>query len=281
MEINQKINGFTLTQWIGSGGMGQVYKAKNETTGQVAAIKILNRKEQAGRFKNEAYIQSSVKHPSIAAVFDYQIESGNPCIIMEYVEGITLDKIIKTQGKLPEPFVNKVMKQMASAVAYLHEKKIIHRDLKPANLKVNQHQIAKLLDFGIAKASYTPRLTQEGYIVGTAHYMAPEQFKNQDSVQSDCWALGVMMYQMLTGQLPFEGRTDTEVRRKIEQGNYTEPNLLSPEIKPRMRTIIKQLLRVNPENRMTSKNLLMYLEKPHLEVSEGIFTKIKGLFGKF
>ncbi|MEZ4900902.1 MAG: serine/threonine-protein kinase [Spirosomataceae bacterium] len=265
MQLGQYIRGYELTQWLGSGGMGEVYMAQHPTTRQQAAVKILHRNDQVARFKNEAYIQSSVKHPHIATLYEFSVENGIPCLIMEYVEGITLEKLIKRQGVLPEAFVWKVMQQITSAVVHLHQKEIIHRDLKADNIKVNRDSRVKLLDFGIAKAAYTPKLTAEGYIVGTAHYMAPEQFNAQVSIASDCWALGVLMYEMLTGTLPFDGRTETEIRIRIERGQYTAPDLLIPTISKKSKRLISKLLCNNPSQRMTAMELLNELQNPTFE----------------
>lgn len=257
--LYRNIRGYILTQWLGSGGMGEVYQAQHQFTRQTAAVKMLNRIDQVERFRNEAYVQSSVRHPNIAVLFEYAIENGIPCIVMEYVEGLTLERLIKRQGALPEQFVWKVLEQMVDAVAHLHENGIFHRDLKPANIKVTKESVVKLLDFGIAKAVYTPKLTQEGYIVGTSFYMAPEQFYSKGSVLSDCWALGVILYEMLTGQLPFDGRTETETRVRIERGEYMAPNLINPYISKKSKRLIEKLLQVNPKKRMSAAALLSQL----------------------
>jgi serine/threonine protein kinase len=262
MQLGKNIRGYVLTNWLGSGGMGEVYQAVHQTTRRQAAVKILFHADQVARFRNEAYIQASVQHPNIATLYEFAMEEDNPCIIMEYVEGITLEKLIKRQSTLPEAFVWKVMEQIANAVSHLHEQQIIHRDLKPGNIKVNRESLTKLLDFGIAKSAYTPKLTQEGYIIGTSHYMAPEQFNSKVSIQSDCWTLGVLFYEMITGYLPFEGRTETEVRVKIEKGQYTAPDLMAPNISKKTKRLIGRLLRVKPEHRMTSQELLEALQNP-------------------
>ncbi len=269
MQPGQHIRGYVLTQWLGSGGMGEVYQAQHQTSRRQAAVKVLYRTDQAARFQNEAYIQASVQHPHIAALYEYTIENGIPCIIMEYVEGITLEKLIKRQGRLPELFVWKIMEQITLAMVHLHEKGIIHRDLKPGNVKVNRESFAKLLDFGIAKSAYTPKFTQEGYIVGTSHYMAPEQFQGNVGIQSDCWALGVLFYEMLTGYLPFDGRTETEIRVKIEKGQYTAPDLLVPQLSKRSKRLIHKLLKTNSSHRMTAAELLIELKNPN---DSGIFS---------
>jgi eukaryotic-like serine/threonine-protein kinase len=180
---------------------------------------------------------------------------------MEFVEGLTLEKLIKRQGALPENFVWKVFEQMVLAVAHLHENGIFHRDLKPANIKITKESVVKLLDFGIAKAAYTPKLTQEGYIVGTSCFMAPEQFQSKGNMQSDCWALGVILYEMLTGYLPFDGKTDTEIRIKIERCEYIAPNLIVPTISKKSKRLIEKLLQPNPQKRLNSQALLQELKQ--------------------
>jgi serine/threonine protein kinase len=267
MDLGKSIRGYVLTNWLGSGGMGEVYQAVHQTTRRQAAVKVLYQTDQTARFRNEAYIQASVEHPHIAALYEFAMEEDHPCIIMEYVEGITLEKLIKRQVRLPETFVWKIMTQIALAVAHLHDQHIIHRDLKPGNIKVNRESIAKLLDFGIAKSAYTPKLTQEGYIIGTSHYMAPEQFSGKVTIQSDCWTIGVLFYEMLTGYLPFDGRNETEVRVKIERGRYTEPDLIFPDISKKTKRLISKLLKVNPSQRLTAKELLSELQGPMNENS--------------
>jgi serine/threonine-protein kinase len=277
MQLGQHIRGYVLTQWLGSGGMGEVYMARHQTTQRQAAVKILYRNDQAARFRNEAYIQASVQHAHIAALYEYTVDNGTPCIIMEYVEGITLEKLIKRQGRLPESFVWKIFEQIVLAVTHLHSQNIIHRDLKPGNVKVNRESVAKLLDFGIAKGAYTPKFTQEGYIVGTSHYMAPEQFQGKVGIQSDCWALGVLFYEMLTGQLPFDGRTETEVRLKIERGQYTDPDLLVAGMSKRSKRLIQKLLRINPNQRMSAKELLLEIQNPTPESTFSVTDWMKNL----
>jgi eukaryotic-like serine/threonine-protein kinase len=262
MVLGKNIRGYVLTNWLGSGGMGEVYQAIHQTTRRQAAVKVLFHGDQVARFRNEAYIQASVRHPNIATLYEFAMEEDQPCIIMEYVEGITLEKLIKRQAKLPEAFVWKIMEQIVGAVVHLHDQKIVHRDLKPGNIKVNKESMAKLLDFGIAKSAYTPKLTQEGYIIGTSHYMAPEQFNGRVGIESDCWTLGVLIYEMITGYLPFDGRTETEIRVKIERGQFSEPDLIVPEISKKTKRLINKLLRVKPGQRMTAQELLNELQNP-------------------
>jgi eukaryotic-like serine/threonine-protein kinase len=274
---HRTIGRYALTKWLGSGGMGEVYKAEHVTTHQPAAVKILSRAEQAARFQNEAYIQASVQHPHIAALYEYVLEGRLPCIVMEYVEGPTLEKLISRHRRLPESFALRILEQITSAVAHLHQKDIIHRDLKSCNIKVSAENTAKLLDFGIAKAAYTPRLTREGYVIGTTYSMAPEQFHNQVGKESDCWALGVLLYEMLTGYRPFDGKTETEIRVKIERGEYMAPDLLIPNLCRTSRRIIRKLLTHNPKQRLTAAQLLELLHKPKTSPFEWLTNWLTGV----
>ena len=174
-----EIAGYHLTDRIGSGGMGDVYKGYNKALQRLAAVKILHQKEMAERFRNEAYIQASVSHPNIACMYEYIVSRGIPCIIMEYVEGENLDSYLHRKGKLTNQEAEVIIRQVASALAYLHKKDIVHRDIKPQNFKIHSNGKVTMLDFGIAKAKYTPKLTQQGFAVGTTEYMAPAQFKHR------------------------------------------------------------------------------------------------------
>src|ERR1700712_3598584 len=131
-----EVAGYQLTVRIGSGGMGDVYKAFHPALNRVAAVKILHQKEMAERFKNKAYIQSTVSHPNIARLYNYSIVGQTPCIVMEYVEGETLDGLLHSKGKLSSTETENIILQAARALMYLHEKGILHRDIKPPNFKV-------------------------------------------------------------------------------------------------------------------------------------------------
>lgn len=255
-----EIAGYRLTRHIGSGGMGDVYKAVHTTLNREAAIKILFQKELANRFKNEAYIQSSVQHPNIARLYEYVCDSEVHCIIMEYVEGESLEAFIHRKGKLSGPEAEKVLVQICSALAYLHSQDIIHRDIKPQNFKVQADGTVKMLDFGIAKHRYTPKFTQQGFVVGTTEYMAPEQFQQLVEKKSDIWSLGVLLYEMLTGYLPFEANNQVTLRSRISKASFTDPKVLVPQIPESLATVIERSLRANPANRISAKEILALLK---------------------
>ncbi|HAO45722.1 MAG TPA: serine/threonine-protein kinase [Ferruginibacter sp.] len=238
-----EISGYRLTDRIGSGGMGDVYKAYNAALDRWAAVKILHKKEMAERFRNEAYIQSSVSHPNIANLYEYQVTGETACIIMEYVEGETLDGYLHRKGRIAGPEAEQIVGQVASALAYLHSRDILHRDIKPQNFKIQPGGKVTMLDFGIAKNKYSPKLTQQGFIVGTAEYMAPEQFQQQVDKKSDVWSLGVLTYELVTGFMPFEADNPITMRHKIEKGIFTDPAILVPGVSVKIRQVIEKSLR--------------------------------------
>ncbi len=254
-----EIAGYRLTVRLGSGGMGDVYKAYNATLNRTAAIKILHQKEMGDRFRNEAYIQSSVSHPNIARLYEYLVTGETACIIMEFVEGDPLDVYLHKKGKLSNEETEHIIKQIAAALAYLHSKDILHRDIKPQNFKVQPNGIITMLDFGIAKNKYTPKLTQQGYMVGTTEYMAPEQFRQQVEKKSDIWSLGVMTYELLTGHMPFGADNAVAMRFKIEKGDYTKPRVLVPAVSNKLNTVIEKCLQVNTSNRLSAADVEMLL----------------------
>lgn len=255
-----EIAGYRLTRHIGSGGMGDVYKATHATLNREAAIKILFQKELANRFENEAYIQSSVNHPNIARLYEYVCNGEVHCIIMEFVEGESLDAYIHRKGKLSGEEAEKILVQISSALAYLHGKDIIHRDIKPANFKIQADGTVKMLDFGIAKHRYSPKFTQQGFVVGTTEYMAPEQFQQQVQKKSDIWSLGVMLYEMLTAYLPFEANNQVTLRARIARASFTDPKVLVPQIPESLMQVIEKSLRVNPASRMSAQEILSILK---------------------
>ncbi|MEJ7589472.1 MAG: serine/threonine-protein kinase, partial [Ferruginibacter sp.] len=217
-----EVAGYRLGERIGSGGMGEVYKAYNSTLNRMAAVKILYQPGMVERFQNEAYIQSSITHPNIARLYEFTKCGDNQCIVMEFVEGESLDNLLRRKKQLSSEETEDIIGQVVSALAYLHKNEIIHRDIKPQNFRIQPDRTVKMLDFGIAKHKFSPKLTQLGFIVGTSEYMAPEQFQQEPEQKSDVWALGVMTYELITGYMPFEASNPSSLQFKINKGSYTE-----------------------------------------------------------
>jgi serine/threonine protein kinase len=256
-----EVAGYRLAERIGSGGMGEVYKAYNNSLNRYAAVKVLYQATLADRFKNEAYIQSSITHPNIARLYEFTKCGEKHCIVMEYVEGETLGNLLHRKGKLSNEETEDILRQVVSALAYLHKKDIIHRDIKPQNFKIQSDGTVKMLDFGIAKHKYSPKFTQIGVIVGTSEYMSPEQFQQEAELKSDVWALAVMTYELITGYMPFEADNPVTLQLKIKKGNFTDPKLLIPGISETLSVIIDKSLKVNPANRITAMGIEALLVK--------------------
>lgn len=269
MQITE-VAGYQLAERLGSGGMGDVYRAFHPALNRMAAVKVLHQKEMAERFKNEAYIQSSVSHPNIARLYNYAVVSQTPCIVMEYVEGETLDICLHGKGKLSSAETENIVLQIAKALAYLHEKEILHRDIKPQNFKIQHDGTVKMLDFGISKNKYTPKLTQLGFVVGTTEYMAPEQFENKVELKSDVWSLAVLAYELVTGYMPFEAGNTMALRSKIMKAVFTPPKVLVPQVSEKLQTLIEKNIRTNPASRMTAKEMVILLEAQKQSVFESV-----------
>ena len=225
----KRIGCYNVTALIGEGGMGQVYQATDTKLNRQVALKILPEAfatdpDRLARFQREAQVLASLNHPNIAAIHGLEDSEGTKALVLELVEGPTLaDRI--AQGPIPVDEALPIAKQIAEALEAAHEAGVIHRDLKPANIKVREDGTVKVLDFGLAKAlggdvggdpSESPTLTaaatKMGVIMGTAAYMSPEQARGKSvDRRADVWAFGAVLFEMLTGRRPFEGRDVSEV----------------------------------------------------------------------
>jgi serine/threonine protein kinase len=207
--LNSTVDGYRLVDFLGSGGMGEVYRAVHSKLGRVVAIKILTGIQRnpgaVERFLNEARLQAKLQHRHIAALYDFVDFQGQPCIIMEYVDGQTLFDRLQASRCLPLAEAIAIFQAVVEAVCYIHEQHIVHRDIKPTNIKVSPAGEVKLLDFGIAKAVFSQSLTAIGSVIGTPQYLSPEQIQGKPAdARSDIWSLGVLLYEMVTGRFPFE-----------------------------------------------------------------------------
>lgn len=229
--LHSSVGDYRLVELLGAGGMGEVYRAVHRKIGREAAVKVLT--AAAGdpasleRFRNEARLQATLHHPNIATLYDFLELDGRPCIVMEYVDGETLADAIRRRGPVPPDAAWEIFRHVAAAVAYVHEQGIVHRDLKSGNIRVSSSGVVKLLDFGIAKSEWTPNLTRTGGLVGTLQYLAPEQLNGERaSARSDVWALGIVLYEMLTGRVPFDADTIGQLLERIRTASYAKPSSL-------------------------------------------------------
>ena len=234
-----QIRDYKLIQKLGEGGMGTVYLADDIMLERKVAIKILNpllTKDShfTERFRNEAKVQASLIHPNIVALYNYFRESDNYCMVMEYVEGVTLKQLITNTGPLPEQKVVWILNQTLEAVGFAHKKGIIHRDIKPSNILITKDNTIKILDFGIAKILQDKGLTKTGTKLGTVYYMSPEQIKALRDIdhRTDIYSIGVTLYEMLSGRIPFNVDTDSdfEIMNEIVSGEIKDPREIYPHI---------------------------------------------------
>jgi serine/threonine protein kinase/TolB-like protein/tetratricopeptide (TPR) repeat protein len=218
LKSGTKLGSYEILALVGSGGMGEVYKAHDTKLGRDVAIKILpqasaHNSETVVRFQREAKMLASLNHPNIATIYGLEQSNGTSYLVMELVSGETLAERIKREGAVPVEEALKISVQIAEALEAAHEKGIIHRDLKPANVKLTPEGTVKLLDFGLAKALLADATreagaTTEGAILGTAAYMSPEQARGkQIDKRTDVWAFGCLIYELITGQQAFVGET--------------------------------------------------------------------------
>jgi serine/threonine-protein kinase len=254
---------YRLIDFLGEGGMGEVYRAVHAKLGRVAALKVLTtaaRREQGfvDRFFNEARIQSQLQHPNIAALYDFCEVQGQPCIIMEYVDGDTLCDRVRPYGPLPTVEALRIFSDVVSAIAYVHAHGVIHRDIKSNNIKIGTQGQVKLLDFGIAKGGASPVLTQTGSVIGTLEYLSPEQLSTGHADhRSDIWALGVLLYEMTTGRVPFEAQTIGSLCAKIGNADYPPLRQLNPAAPQDVANIVSRCLKKNVIERYQTAEALL------------------------
>ncbi len=252
----QKINDrYQIIRSIGEGGMANVYLAYDTILDRNVAVKVL-RGDLAGdekfvrRFQREAISASSLSHPNIVEMYDVGEDDGKYFIVMEYLEGVTLKTLIKKRKKLTLAEVIDIMLQLTSGIACAHESYIIHRDIKPQNILMLDNGLVKITDFGIAMALNNSELTQTNSVMGSVHYLPPEQANGTGAtVKSDIYSLGILMFEALTGQLPFKGENAVEIAIKQMRDPIPSVCEMNPEIPQSIENIILKATAKNPKNR--------------------------------
>ena len=252
----QKINDrYEIQKLIGEGGMANVYLANDTILSRRVAVKVL-RGDLAGdekfvrRFQREANSASSLSHPNIVEIYDVGEDNGDYFIVMEYIDGKTLKQLIKKRGVLTIPEAIDIMLQLLDALETAHESFIIHRDIKPQNIMIKESGLVKITDFGIAMALNTAGLTQTNSVMGSVHYLPPEQASGKGStVRSDIYSLGILLYEMLTGKMPYRGDSAVEIALKHMKNEMPSPKSINPVIPQSLENIILKAAAKNPKNR--------------------------------
>jgi len=248
---------------IGAGGMAIVYKARDTLLNRTVAIKVLREQFVSDegfirRFRREAQSAASLSHQNIVSIYDVGKDGNEEYIVMEYVKGQTLKEIIRNKAPFPAEKAIYIVRQIAEALAHAHANHIIHRDIKPQNILVTDDGRIKVTDFGIARAVSAATLTNTGDIVGSVHYLSPEQAKgSQTNEQSDLYSLGIILYELLTGKVPFDGDTPISIALKHIQEQPELPSKIVPGIPPELDAIVMKSLAKSVEDRYQSATELL------------------------
>lgn len=254
---------YEILDLAGSGGMADVYRASDRKLERIVAVKVLKKdlardKEFVRRFHREARSAAKMSHSGILAVYDIEEEDGLVFIVMEYVDGIDMKTWLKGKKVLSQEQAIPIVRSILEALSYAHSRGIIHRDIKPQNILMKEDGSVKVADFGIARAMFSDTITQTGSFLGSVHYFSPEQAQGKPtSAPADLYSLGILLFECLTGRLPFDGDNQVSVALKQVQETPPLPSSLNPDISPGMDAFIMKALQKNPLMRFQSADEML------------------------
>jgi predicted ATPase len=254
---------YKILEELGKGGMGRVYRAFDNKVEEEIAFKLIkpeiaDNKKTIKRFRNELKLARKITHKNVCRMFDLHEEGKTPFITMEYVRGESLKAFIQKQGMLSEEKTIDIAQQICSGLSEAHELGVVHRDLKPQNIMIDEEGNAKIMDFGIARSIEAKGVTQTGMMIGTPDYMSPEQAEGKEADQrSDIYSLGIILYEMATGRLPFEGNTALSVALKHKTEMPADPRELNDKLSDDLSSVILKCLEKSPEARFQSVEELL------------------------
>jgi serine/threonine protein kinase len=253
--IGTEIGSYRILEKLGQGGMGVVYKAVDTGLDRMVAMKVLNpdlskNPDLVERFRAEARAQANLNHTNLATLYAFMVHQGTAIMVMEFVEGETFAQIIRRRGPIPEVEAVPLFKQALLGIGYAHRSGIIHRDIKPSNLMLNKNGLVKVMDFGIAKVLGAQSMTRTGAQLGTLAYMSPEQIQNRNvDIRSDIYELGITLYEMLSGHLPFESDSEFQIMQDQVYTAPPPPSKYYPYINKGIEKVILKSLEKNSDLR--------------------------------
>lgn len=253
--IGNVVGSYKITEKIGEGGMGAVFKGIDLMLEREVAIKMLrpelaSQPQVVERFRTEAVTLAKLNHPNIATLFSFLRQGEDFFMVMEFVRGETLDSLIRRSGAMPCDRGIALLNQALDGIDHAHRMGIIHRDIKPANMMLTETGTLKVMDFGIARVLGTSRMTKQGNIVGTIEYMSPEQVRGQETdARSDIYSLGILLYEMLTGRVPFSSDSEYDLMRMQIENAPEPPRVFSAQIPQAVEQAIMRSLAKRPDAR--------------------------------
>jgi serine/threonine-protein kinase len=275
--LGEKIKQYQIIELLGEGGMGTVYRAKDTILQREVAIKMIHKHLQdqdvlSARFKNEALLSARISHPNVTTLFQFLEDGPTAYLIMEYVNGENLEKILRQHGSLSAPIVLQILVQLLEGLQHAHQKGIVHRDIKPGNMMLSSDGYVKLMDFGIARIEESNRLTRVNHVMGTTAYMAPELLSGaKPSIASDLYAVGIVGCELLTGTTPFDQISDASMIHQILHKSPSIASKTNSSTEKNLIRILKKLLAKNPNKRFAAADDVLV----ELRTIGGQYTRIK------
>src|SRR5882672_6412267 len=272
IQVGQVLDKYELLERVGQGGMAVVYRGVDRQLKRVVAIKVLHKhlsdyQEARDRFEREAQAVASLRHENILEIFDYSAKEGfESYIVTEFIDGQTLKQFI-TDRPMQFPEIGAmVILQVCRALAHAHAGSILHRDVKPENIMIRSDGVVKLMDFGISHMVDLERLTVTGQLLGSPAYMAPEHVEGRQlDFRTDVFAVGIVLYQLTVGKLPFEGKNPHEVLKRIAECRFVDPRQANPRIGNRLGKIILRAMAAQPADRFPAIGEMVIALEGYLE----------------